>query len=80
MPRVRFTLPAAHVSYKRDLFDESALAYMLDLHDEIEKVRVKRDIYFARGETERALEYETLRNTHIDALQVLLKDIRERRT
>ena len=45
---------------------------MLDLHDEIEKVRVKRDLYFARGENDKALEYEALRNGHIDALQALL--------
>lgn len=79
MRRVTFAEPR-HPSHRRELFDESSLAYMLDLHDEIEKVRVKRDLYFARGENDKALEYEALRNGHIDALQALLAFMRTRRS
>ena len=77
MRRVTFAEPR-HPSHRRELFDESSLAYMLDLHDEIEKVRIKRDLYFARGDNDKALEYEALRNGHIDALQALLSFMRTR--
>jgi hypothetical protein len=50
---------------------------MLDLHDEIEKVRVKRDLYVERGDNAKVLHYEALRNEHITALQVLLKAMRK---
>jgi hypothetical protein len=66
-----------HVCYRQELFDESSLAYMLDLHDEIEKVRVKRDLYVERGDNAKVLHYEALRNEHITALQVLLKAMRK---
>jgi hypothetical protein len=63
--------------YQHAIFDDSELAYLMDLHDAVERLKVKRDLAFANGDDAKVAHYEALRNEHITSLQVLLKALRK---
>jgi hypothetical protein len=62
--------------YQQRLFDESNLAYLMDLHDAIEATKVKRDACGVLEDYEGVLRYEALRNEHITDLHNLLTSMK----
>jgi DNA-binding phage protein len=79
MPRPRSNLAKAVpvAVYRESLFDDSNLAYLMDLYEAVERLKTKRNLAFADGDTAKAEEYEALRNEHITSLAKLLKDMRK---
>jgi DNA-binding phage protein len=63
--------------YREELFDDSNLAYLMDLYEAVERLKKKRNIAFAIGDHERAETYEALRNEHITSLAELLKKLKK---
>ena len=62
--------------YQQRLFDESNLAYLMDLHDAIEAAKVKRDACLVLEDYEGVLRYETQRNEYITDLHLLLTSMK----
>jgi len=53
------------------------MAYIMDLYDAVERLKVKRNLAILDGDTEKANGYEALRNEHITSLADLLKSLRK---
>ena len=62
--------------YAERLFDESNLAYLMDLHDAIETAKVKRDRCVVLEDDAGVLRYEEQRNGYITDLHLLLKSMK----
>jgi len=76
MPSRRF-VEKPKVCYVQRFFDDTELAYMLDLYDAVETCKAKRSACLERGDTAGVEKYEAQRNEHIDALAALLKSMRK---
>jgi len=63
--------------YRHEMFDDSNLAYLMDLYEAVERLKAKRNIAVAIGDTAKAEAYEALRNEHITSLAELLKKLKK---
>ena len=72
MQRVR-----GYTVYRQSLFDEETLAYILDLADAAEAMRVKRNKHVEDGDTEKVQQCEALRNNYITRMQELLRELKK---
>ena len=63
--------------YLERLFDEEILSHILDLHDMLQKSKLKRDLAFERGDDEAVRREEAFRNEMIDTLSGLMKALRK---
>jgi hypothetical protein len=53
------------------------MAYIMDLYEAVERLKVKRNLAILDGDNEKANGYEALRNEHITSLTDLLKSLRK---
>jgi hypothetical protein len=63
--------------YRPILFEDSTMAYIMDLYEAVERLKVKRNLAVLDGDNEKANGYEALRNEHITSLADLLKSLRK---